>query len=95
MFASPKSKSGYVQNIRHSWKKITERADLQNFRIHDFRHAYASFAINSGQSLKNIGANLGHRKASTTERYAHLLVESRRPVAEGVEAVYKRARSAS
>jgi len=95
VFASPKSKSGYVQNIRHSWKKITERADLQNFRIHDFRHAYASFAINSGQSLKNIGANLGHRKASTTERYAHLLVESRRPVAEGVEAVYKRARSAS
>lgn len=95
VFSSRASKSGFLQNVRHSWKKITERADLENFRIHDFRHAYASFAINSGQQLKNIGANLGHRKSSTTERYAHLLVETRRPVAEGVEAIYKRARSAS
>lgn len=93
VFPSKNSASGILQNIRHSWKKITKRAGLGNFRIHDFRHAYASFAINSGQSLKSIGANLGHRKSSTTERYAHLLVESRRPVAEGIEAIYKSARS--
>jgi integrase len=92
VFPSEKSKMGCLQNVRHSWERITARANLKDFRIHDFRHAYASFAINAGQSLNTIGANLGHKKASTTERYAHLLVETRRPVAEGVEAVYKNAR---
>lgn len=95
VFPSKASNTGYLKNVRHTWEKIVERAELDDFRIHDFRHAYASFAINSGQSLKNIGANLGHKKASTTERYAHLLVESRRPVAEGIESIYKQARAAT
>ena len=79
---------------RTAFMKIKERAKLDDFNIHDFRHAYASFAINDGVSLKEIGANLGHKKQSTTERYAHLLVETRRPVTEGVEAIYKQAKNA-
>lgn len=35
-----------------------------------------------------IGTNLSHKRASTTERYAHLLVDSRRPVAEAIETAY-------
>ena len=88
VFPSTQSQSGHVSNLRHTWLQIQKRAKLEDFRVHDFRHAYASFAINSGQSLKLIGANLGHKKASTTERYAHLLVESRRPVAEHIESIY-------
>lgn len=88
VFPSDQSAGGHITNIRHSWMKIQKRAKLGDFRVHDFRHAYASFAINSGQSLKMIGANLGHKKSSTTERYAHLLVEARRPVAENVERIY-------
>ncbi len=88
VFESPNSRAGHVTNLRHTWEKITRKAELDDFRIHDFRHAYASFAINSGQSLKMIGANLGHKKMSTTERYAHLLVDARRSVAEGIQDIY-------
>ena len=94
VFPSSRSRSGHIENVRHSWEKIQIVSGLDDFRIHDFRHAYASFAINAGQSLKMIGANLGHKKSSTTERYAHLLVDSRRPVADHVESVYESVRGA-
>ncbi len=93
VFPSSQSRTGHQMTVKHAFAKIVKRAELADFRVHDYRNAYASFAINAGQSLKTIGENLGHKKASTTERYAHLLVETRRPVAEGVEAIYKNAKS--
>ncbi|WP_112073993.1 site-specific integrase [Hyphomonas sp. GM-8P] len=92
VFPSSRSGSDHIKRINHTWEKIAARAKIKDFRIHDFRHAYASFAINAGESLKMIGANLGHQRTSTTERYAHLLVDSQRPVADGVEAAYEYAR---
>ena len=43
------------------------------------RHAFASYAANSGKSLPIIGKILGHSQASTTSRYAHL---AENPVAQ-------------
>lgn len=83
-----RGKKGHLTNLRTAWLKIVAEAKIEDFRIHDFRHAYASFAINSGHSLKMIGANLGHKRASTTERYAHLLIDARRPVAEEIQSAY-------
>ena len=37
------------------------------------RHSYASRALALGESLPAIGKLLGHRKVSTTARYAHLM----------------------
>jgi site-specific recombinase XerD len=36
------------------------------------RHSFASVAAGAGHSLVVIGALLGHRQATTTQRYAHL-----------------------
>jgi len=47
-------------------------AGLSGWRIHDLRHAFASYAVSSGKSLPIIGAILGHTQAATTQRYAHL-----------------------
>ena len=41
-------------------------------RIHDGRHSYASRALALGEGLPTIGELLGHRKVTTTARYAHL-----------------------
>jgi integrase len=92
VFPSSRSGSDHIKTVTHTWRRIAARARIKDFRVHDFRHAYASFAINAGQSLKMIGANLGHQRTSTTERYAHLLVDSQRPAADGVEAAYEAAR---
>jgi integrase len=41
-------------------------------RIHDLRHTHASFGAGAGLGLPILGRLLGHVRASTTQRYAHL-----------------------
>lgn len=62
----------HLVNIKDPWRVIRINAGLQDFRIHDLRHSFASFAAASGMSLPIIGALLGHSQPATTARYAHL-----------------------
>ncbi len=54
------------------WTKIRAAAGLEDVRLHDLRHSFASIAVSGGASLPIIGALLGHSDSSTTQRYAHL-----------------------
>jgi hypothetical protein len=45
---------------------------FDDVRLHDLRHSFASFAVQSGGSLFLVGKVLGHKQARTTERYAHV-----------------------
>ena len=56
---------------RH-WCLVRERATLEDVRIHDCRHSFASRALALGESLPAIGKLLGHAHVETTARYAHL-----------------------
>jgi len=60
-----------MDNIQKPWERIRKRANLEDVRLHDLRHSYASVAAMSGQSLPQIGAQLGHSQPQTTKRYAH------------------------
>ncbi len=66
------------------WRRVRDRAGLADFRIHDLRHTHASVGIAAGLSLPLIGALLGHRQPSTTQRYAHLASD---PLLEAAELV--------
>jgi integrase len=44
---------------------------FDNIRLHDLRHSFASFAVQSGGSLYLVGKVLGHKQSRTTEIYAH------------------------
>lgn len=45
---------------------------LTDVRLHDLRHTYASICVTQGMSLQMVSKLLGHARASTSERYAHL-----------------------
>jgi integrase len=66
------SASGYTQGLPRVWRLIRKESGLEDLRIHDLRHSFASFAAESGASLQLIGKALGHTQIKTTERYAHL-----------------------
>jgi integrase len=68
--------------IQKPWQRIRRLAALPHLRIHDLRHAFASVAVAAGDSLFIVGKLLGHRQASTTERYAHLAPDPARAVAD-------------
>jgi integrase len=44
---------------------------FDGIRLHDLRHSFASFAVQSGGSLYLVGKVLGHKQSRTTEIYAH------------------------
>jgi integrase len=67
--------TGLGAHQRH-WRQIIKKAAIQNFRIHDLRHNFASQLVSSGVSLEAIGKLLGHSSYRTTERYAHLDTKS-------------------
>lgn len=60
------------KNLGRAWIDIRGNAGLQDVRLHDLRHSFASLAAGRGVSLLMIGKLLGHRVPATTQRYAHL-----------------------
>lgn len=73
-------------NIKDPWAILRRAAGLDDVRIHDLRHAFASVAVSGGLSLPLIGSLLGHRQPSTTQRYAHLSDDPQRQAANQVAA---------
>ena len=63
---------GHLSNLNDHWLRIRARAGLDDVRIHDLRHSFASRALALGESLPTIGRLLGHGQVATTARYAHL-----------------------
>ena len=66
------------------WGEIRAEADLDDVRLHDTRHSFASMALSSGETIRTVGRLLGHDNAVTTLKYAHL---SDATVRETVEAL--------
>ncbi len=54
------------------WRQVRAEAGLDDIRLHDLRHSYASVALQNGETILTIGKLLGHGRASTTLRYTHL-----------------------
>ena len=66
----------HLSHISHYWYRVRKRAGLDDVRLHDLRHSFASRALALGESLSMIGKLLGHSRIQTTARYAHLARDS-------------------
>lgn len=71
-----------IHEIQKAWQRIRIIAGIEDVRIHDLRHTFASVAVMNGMSLPMIGALLGHSQPRTTARYAHLAADPLREAAE-------------
>lgn len=70
--------------MEEPWETIRASAGLDDVRLHDLRHSFASIGVSSGDSLPIIGALLGHANPKTTQRYAHV---ARNPVREAADRI--------
>jgi integrase len=68
--------------IQKPWQRLRKKAGLHDVRLHDLRHVFASIAVSAGDSLYTVGAILGYRQPTTTQRYAHLSTEPVRAAAD-------------
>lgn len=68
------------------WFRVRAAARLDDVRLHDLRHSFASIGAVGGLSLPIIGALLGHKHTATTARYAHLSADPLRAANDAVGA---------
>ena len=81
----PGAKPGQrLSSIFEPWRRTRARAGLDDVRIHDLRHSYASRALALGESLPVIAKLLGHAQIQTTARYTHLTRDAVRDAATRV-----------
>ena len=76
-----------LADLKRPWAIVLEEAKIENLRIHDLRHNFASVGAMGGLSLPIIGKLLGHLRTETTARYSHLADD---PVRAANEAIGKR-----
>lgn len=64
-----------VTNFRKRWEAALKAAKVNNFRFHDLRHTFASWARQAGADLADVSEALGHSSIGMTMRYAHVKPE--------------------
>ena len=54
------------------WSKVRREAGIEDVRLHDLRHTFASHAVMNGVPVPVVSRLLGHSNTRMTLRYAHL-----------------------
>lgn len=76
------------RGVNRMWEQLCIDAGVERCRIHDLRHACASFLFADGVDMKVIQGVLRHtRKATTEEIYVHLLDEVKDSAADSMNGV--------
>ncbi len=52
--------------------RAVKRAGLENAKLHDLRHTFASYQAMAGVASRGLQVLLGHKDARMTMRYSHL-----------------------
>lgn len=65
--------------------RAREAAGLEDLRLHDIRHTTASRVVRATGNLMAASKALGHKRITTTQRYAHLAAEDVRAALNAAE----------
>lgn len=71
-------------DLKRPWRLVCRAAGLEGVRIHDLRHSFASVGAGDGHGLVIVGKLLGHKRAETTLRYAHLDADPLRKATDAI-----------
>jgi len=71
LIKNPKTGKPY-NDFQVAFAKARGEVGINDVRIHDLRHTYASILIQNGVTLYEVQKLLGHSSPNMTQRYAHL-----------------------
>ena len=71
-----------LKDVRTAWRTVLKRAEIDDFRFHDTRHCYSSWAVMAGMDLYRLQRILGHKSQQMVQRYAHLRPKDLREAVE-------------
>jgi site-specific recombinase XerD len=94
LFINEETKKPYT-TIMKVWTRLRMKAGLPHLRIHDLRHQFASFLVNSGRTLYEVQSILGHSDAKVTQRYSHLSTKTLHEAANSASVIINGATKAA
>ncbi len=77
----PEQKIITIGTPEYIWRSVRVEAKCRDLRIYDLRHTFATYALEQGFTLEQIGESLGHANVQTTKIYAEMNTRSRQRVA--------------
>jgi integrase len=83
VFPAMKGNIHYV-GLPKAWERIRKQAGLDDVRLHDLRHSFASVGAGAGMGLQVVGKLLGHKDPKTTARYSHIADDPARAAADRI-----------
>ena len=90
VFPAPRSPKRPLSHHLPLWRLARKDAGIEDVRIHDLRHTYASHAVLQGITLPVVSRMLGHKRPSMTLRYAHVGDRETEAAAERIGAAVAR-----
>ena len=84
VFPSTKNTGSHCTDINHAWRRLRRDAGIEDVRLHDLRHSFASQLASGGASLWLIAELLGHSSPTMAARYSHLYDSVARSAVEKV-----------
>ena len=95
VFPSPRDQGRPFSSELSLWYLVRREAGIEDVRLHDLRHTFASHAVLQGIPLPVVSRLLGHKRPSMTMRYAHVSDTETEAASERVGAAIARALSGS
>ena len=86
VFPSPRNVHRPRSHYLLLWDSVRREAALEDVRLHDLRHTFASHAVMNGVPIPVVSRLLGHSSERMTLRYAHLADKEIQAVAERIGA---------
>jgi integrase len=87
LFPSPRGQQMRHQEFWPHWQAAREAAGRPDLHVHDLRHLGATLAAQSGATLEELMARLGHSTPDMAMAYQHVAAQRDREIAEALSAL--------
>jgi integrase len=85
VFENPDTHS-HIKCIRRAWYTAVKKAKLKDFRFHDLRHTFATYALLvGGGDLRTLQELMGHSTITQTSKYAHVVEEQKNMLISSID----------